>query len=82
MTAYDMGKTTAAILGGAAFILLLVTLRTLLGAVVGFIVGLFFSSPILGFFSQLDLNVTMWQLGATLGFISGFFMGNLAKAEK
>lgn len=52
----------------------LIILGTLLGAVTGWIVGLFFSETILsvlaGFGAQ---GFTMWQLGAALGFIGPFF---------
>lgn len=63
-----VGAVFAAI--GAVF--LLVTLGTLGGAVAGSIVGLFFGDTILGVVAQLGLHVTMWQLGATLGFVGGF----------
>lgn len=50
-----------------------VILGTLLGGVAGWVVGLFFSETILGIASQLGIkNVTMFQLGAFLGFTGGF----------
>ena len=65
------------ILGGAVVtmggIMFLVILGPLFGAFAGWVVGLFFGDTILGIASQLGIrNVTMWQLGAFLGFVSGF----------
>lgn len=50
-----------------------VILGTLFGAVAGWIVGLFFGDTILGILAQLGVrNITMFQLGAFLGFVGGF----------
>jgi hypothetical protein len=44
-----------------------------MGAFAGWVVGLFFADTILGIAGQLGIrNVTMWQLGAFLGFVGGF----------
>lgn len=49
-------------------------LGTLGGAITGWIVGLVFSDSILGVLTSLHIyNVTMWQLGAFLGFTGAFF---------
>lgn len=57
-------------LGG---IFMFVIFGTLLGGVAGWIVGLFFADTILGIASQLGIkNVTMFQLGAFMGFFGGF----------
>lgn len=71
-------EKAATIFGGAllvaAGVFFLVTLGTLIGACCGWVVGLFFGDTILGTFAQLGLhNVTMWQVGAFLGFVGGFF---------
>ena len=51
-----------------------VLLGTLGGICVGWVVGLFFSNTILGIFSQLGIHdVSMWQVGAFLGFVGPFF---------
>lgn len=44
------------------------------GAFSGWVVGLFFADTVLTFFSHLGINdLTMWQIGGSLGFIGGFF---------
>lgn len=53
-----------------------VILTTLMGGIVGWIVGWFFSETILITLNRFGVNtfdMTMWQLGATIGFIAGFF---------
>ena len=56
-----------------ASIAALIPITTLCGAVAGWFVGLFFGDAILYTLSEMGLhNITMWQLGATLGFVSGF----------
>ena len=48
---------------------------TLFGAISGWAIGLFFEDTIretLGWF-EVNPPVTFWQMGATLGFISGYF---------
>lgn len=58
-----------------AMVCVLVILGTLFGAFSGLIVGWLFEDTIMrtlrGF--GVDTNFTMWQLGATLGFVGGFF---------
>lgn len=52
---------------------LLIIAGTLMGALAGWAVGLFFNDTILGIAAQLGIrDVAMWQLGAFLGFIGGF----------
>ena len=54
--------------------LALFVLNVFIGAVSGWIVGLFFGNTILGILEQIGINgFSMWQIGAFLGFISGFF---------
>jgi hypothetical protein len=50
-------------------------LGTLGGALVGWIVGLFFEDTIKLVLASFGINAdyAMWQLGATLGFIGSFF---------
>ncbi len=59
-----------------------VLLSTLVGAFVGWLVGLFFGETILGFFAGLGITgFKMWQIGAVLGFISGFFRSPISGKE-
>lgn len=68
------------IIGG---IILLLPLSTLCGAIAGWAVGLFFEKEILGVASQLGIhNVTMWQLGAFLGFVGTFLRTTTTVREK
>lgn len=62
--------------GFVLFIIVMVILGTLFGGIAGWIVGLFFTDTImttLNRFGVDTMGMTMWQLGATLGFVSGFF---------
>ncbi|MDR1691260.1 MAG: hypothetical protein LBR35_00255 [Rickettsiales bacterium] len=53
-----------------------ITFGTIVGAFSGWVVGLFFGKTILSVFAALGLvGFQMWQIGAALGFISGFFGG-------
>lgn len=70
----------------AGGIVLLLPLGTFCGAIAGWVVGLFFEREILGVADQLGLhNVTMWQLGAFLGFVGAFLktkVDTTVKSEK
>ncbi len=74
-----MDKVLAGAFGVVAVVGLvfcIVILGTLMGAVAGWIVGLFFSNTILSTLSRFGVDVMglqMWQLGATLAFIGSFF---------
>jgi hypothetical protein len=64
-------------MGGAVLtiggIFFLVTLGTLIGAIAGWVVGLFFGNTILLIAAKLGIDgITMWQFGAFLGFVGGF----------
>lgn len=51
-----------------------------LGALAGWVVGLFFGTTILGTLSHFGVNTSdlaMWELGAMLGFVGGFFKAML-----
>ena len=63
-----------AAVAGAMFGVFFICLTTISGIVVGWVVGWFFSETILGIFAALGIKgFAMWQIGAWLGFISGFF---------
>ena len=51
--------------------------NTLIGGITGWIVGIIFGNQILHVFRQVGIdNITMWQLGLALGFISGFYISH------
>lgn len=74
-----IGKLTLGffrILAVVTAVIFIVIIGTLFGALGGWIVGLFFTETIMGTLARFGvqtLDFKMWQLGATLGFISGFF---------
>ena len=80
------------VLAGAAMavglvllVIVMVILGTFFGGVAGWIVGLFFTDTIMGTLNRFGVDtmgMTMWQLGATLGFISGFFKASGVKVNK
>ena len=80
------------VLAGAAMavglvllIIVMVILGTLFGGIAGWIVGLFFTDTIMTTLNRLGVDtmgMSMWQLGATLGFISGFFKSSGVKVNQ
>lgn len=71
--------------GVVLLVILMVILGTLFGGIAGWIVGLFFTDTILSTLNRFGVDtmgMTMWQLGATLGFISGFFKSSGVKVNK
>jgi len=72
-------ETIASITVGIGALIILIILGPLVGALSGLIVGIFFSTPILNVLSAMGVDgVTMWQLGAFLGFVGGFFKAVVA----
>ena len=70
----NLGKFFGVSLAIVGIMFLACILSTFLGAVAGWIVGLFFEESILNFFAALGISgLKMWQIGAALGFIGGFF---------
>lgn len=64
----------------AAIILITVPLTTLIGAIIGMATGWFFGDTILYVLARAGIiNISMWQLGATLGFVAGFFVKSDSK---
>ena len=74
-----MGQAIAGALmavGLMMLIIVMVILGTFFGGIAGWIVGLFFTDTIMNTLNRIGVDtmgMTMWQLGATLGFVSGFF---------
>jgi hypothetical protein len=65
---------------GVIFIMTL--LGSIVGAFAGWLVGLLFGETILGILESLGISgFAMWQIGAFLGFISGFFKKFNTKKE-
>ena len=65
-----------------ALLFALVLLATLGGAFAGWVAGLFFEETILGTLRRAGMDthgLSMWQLGATLGFVGGFFRNATSK---
>ncbi len=63
-------------LGFVLLVIVMVNLGTFFGGVAGWIVGMFFTDTIMQTLNRFGVDtvgMTMWQLGATLGFVSGFF---------
>lgn len=54
-------------------------LGSVTGAISGWIVGLFFGDTIIGILGQIGIHhVTMFQVGAFVGFIGGFFRAHVS----
>ena len=71
----------AALAIGGVFVF--VILGTLFGGIAGWIVGLVFGDTILGIAGQLGIkSVTMFQLGAFLGFVGGFLKTKVSAEVK
>jgi hypothetical protein len=54
-------------------VLIFPIISALFGAFSGWVVGIFFSSQIGAVLAHFGLNYPLWQIGMTLGFVSGFF---------
>lgn len=78
-----MPQIIAGAMGALLFVFIVffaVVFGTLFGAVGGWIVGLFFADTLLSTLARMGMNTNgllMWQLGATLGFLGGFFRGTM-----
>lgn len=76
-------ETFATLTVGIGALIILIILGPLVGALSGLIVGIFFSTPILNVLSAMGVDgVTMWQLGAFLGFVGGFFKAVVTNGSK
>ena len=64
-------------------IMLSLIANVLFGAASGWFIGLFFGSTISEILAQIGIEgFSMWQIGAFLGFISGFLKGSINFNEK
>ncbi len=67
-------STALATIGTASLLFLNTIFGTLIGAISAAVIGLVFGKVILQIFASIGIEgFTMWQIGAFLGFISGFF---------
>lgn len=77
------------IIGGAVVLIVLLFLAPLIGvlcgAFSGWIVGFWWTDPILNFLSRFGLDtagLTLWQIGAALGFLGSFFKSTLTTTKE
>lgn len=71
-----MEKIVLALTSGAALLMIACLLGPLLGGLAGWVVGFFWTDPILNFLSRFGVDttgLTTWQIGVALGFMGGFF---------
>jgi len=69
---------------GAILIFFIPIVGSLIGAFVGWIVGLFFGETMMGVLSAFGVNVEglePWHIGMFLGFVSGFFKTSVSRKE-
>ena len=78
----EIGKIFAVLFAGIGFFLFITLFMPVVGALVGWFIGLFFGETILGIFASLGVTgFSMWQIGAFLGFLSGFFKQTVKTKE-
>lgn len=78
-----LGQVFAALGSVATVYVIALIISPLFGAIAGWVVGWFFGDTILGIFAQLGIhNVTMWQMGAFLGFVGMFFKPSCPQKKK
>jgi hypothetical protein len=80
-----MEKLATAIVVGMAFMFVVPIVFVFCGALSGWVAGLVFEKEVIGFLARVGINtdgLTMWQLGAALGFIGSFFKSSFSAAKK
>lgn len=58
------------------------TIGVVSGALCGWIVGVFFTDTVIGFLSRIGVDtdgLAVWEVGAALGFLGGFFKSVIKK---
>lgn len=68
-----MSKIILAVMGIMAVLFLVVVMSTLIGGIVGWIVGMVFPFVIVTLNTLTDLTLTGFEFGAVLGFVGSFF---------
>ncbi|MBB3411244.1 hypothetical protein FHT87_005197 [Rhizobium sp. BK316] len=79
-----MEKIASIVLFSLVLTLVSPILGVAFGALAGWLVGLVFSTEILGFLHRIGVDtegLTMWQLGAALGFIGGYLKTTVHKKD-
>ncbi len=72
--AKTIGIVVTAVFAIGGLVLIAPLVGVVFGALIGWIVGWFFDETILGILKQVGIEgVAMWQVGAFLGFVGGFF---------
>lgn len=76
----ELGAGAIGAVGVLAVVMVLACFGALMGAITGWIVGLFFGEAITGVLIAFGASpaFTMWELGATLGFVGGFFRSGIS----
>lgn len=75
-------KVISAFVAFAALVFFFPLIGVLGGAFAGWVVGLFFSDTILSALASFGVKteaLSMWQLGAMLGFVGSFFRSSVTK---
>jgi hypothetical protein len=79
LTIYDK---LAALVGFLLLVIFAPLIWAVIGAYVGWIVGFLFSETILSFLAGIGITgLKMWQVGASLGFIGGFFKAHTIRMK-
>lgn len=80
-----MEKLVVGLVGAAVFLFVATILGPLLGGFGGWVVGFFWTDPILNFLNRFGVDVaglSVWQIGVALGFIGGFFKASQTNNAK
>jgi hypothetical protein len=80
-----MEKLAVGLVGLAGFLFLATILGPLLGGFAGWIVGFFWTDPILNFLHRFGVDtagLSVWQIGVALGFMGGFFKASQTNNTK
>ena len=79
-----MEKLLAAFFTGIVIAFVAPVLGTLIGAFMGWVVGIFFGNTIMAFLAAIGVKVaglTMWQVGAAMGFLGSFLRTTVSKTN-
>ncbi len=80
-----LGKFVAAVVGIILFFFFAILIGPLFGGLAGWVVGFFWTAPILDFLARFGVRVdglTVWQIGVALGFLGGFFKATQTNTNK